>query len=54
MFAPMTHAGYILAAYLASAIVLLGLVAWVVSDLRSQKKKLNRLEEQRRRSEPRR
>jgi heme exporter protein D len=49
----MTHLGYILAAYLASAIVLLGMVAWVVLDLRAQKQKLARLEEQghRRRSE---
>jgi len=49
----MTHLGYILAAYLASAIVLLGMVAWVVLDLRTQKQKLTRLEEQglRRRSE---
>jgi heme exporter protein D len=49
----MTHLGYILAAYLASAIVLFGMVAWVVLDLRTQKQKLARLEEQglRRRSE---
>ena len=49
----MTHLGYILAAYLASAAVLLGMVAWIVLDLRTQKQKLARLEEQglRRRSE---
>ena len=49
----MTHAGYILAAYLITAIVLLGLVGWVVMDLRAQRAKLNRLEAQgvRRRSE---
>jgi heme exporter protein D len=40
----MTHAGYILAAYLATAIVLLGMIAWVVLDLRIQKHKLERLE----------
>jgi heme exporter protein D len=49
----MTHVGYILAAWLATALVLLGLVAWVALDLRTQKRKLARLEEQglRRRSE---
>jgi heme exporter protein D len=36
----MTHSGYILAAYLASAVVLLGLIAWVALDLRAQKRKL--------------
>ena len=40
----MTHAGYILAAYLATAIVLLGMIAWVVLDLRAQKRRLERLE----------
>jgi heme exporter protein D len=42
----MTHLGYILAAYLATAIVLLAMVLWVVLDLRAQKHKLRRLEEQ--------
>ena len=40
----MTHAGYILAAYLAAALVLAGTIAWVVLDLRAQKRKLRRLE----------
>ena len=50
----MTHSGYIIAAYLASALVLLGLIVWVVLDLRAQKRKLAQLEEQglRRRPEP--
>ena len=42
----MTHAGYILAAYLITAVVLLALVGWVALDLRAQKAKLRRLEEQ--------
>lgn len=42
----MTHAGYILAAYLITAIVLLALVGWVALDLRAQKAKLRRLEDQ--------
>ncbi len=49
----MTHAGYILAAYLATAAVLAGMIAWVALDLRAQKRKLRRLEDEglRRRSE---
>lgn len=49
----MTHAGYILGAYLASAAVLAGMIAWVVLDLAAQKRRLRRLEEEglRRRSE---
>ena len=49
----MTHLGYIIAAYLATAIVLLGMVLWVVLDLRAAKRKLARLEQEglRRRSE---
>ena len=49
----MTHLGYIIAAYLATAIVLLGMVLWAVLDLRAAKRKLARLEEEglRRRSE---
>ncbi len=49
----MTHLGYILAAYLATAIVLLGMVASVMLDLGRQKRKLGRLEAEgkRRRSE---
>ena len=50
----MTHSGYIVAAYLASALVLLGLIAWVALDLRVQKRKLAQLDNQgmRRRPEP--
>lgn len=40
----MTHLGYIVAAYLATALVLLGMVAWVAIDLRQQKRGLARLE----------
>ncbi len=49
----MTHLGYIVAAYLAAAVVLLGMVAGVLLDLRAQKRKLVRLEGRglRRRSE---
>jgi heme exporter protein D len=51
----MTHLGYILAAYLAAATVLGGMVAWVALDLAAQKRKLRRLEAAglRRRSEMR-
>ena len=50
----MTHAGYILAAYLITAVVLVALVAWVALDLRAQQGRLARLEARgvRRRSEP--
>ncbi len=41
----MTHLGYILASYAAVAIVLVAMVAWVALDLRTQKQKLQRLEE---------
>ena len=41
----MTHAGYILAAYLVSALVLGGMIGWVILDLRAQKRRLRRLEE---------
>jgi heme exporter protein D len=41
----MTHLGYILAAWLISAAVLLALVAWVALDLRAQKRKLRLLED---------
>ncbi len=49
----MTHLGYIVAAYLATAVVLGGMVAGVLLDLATQKRKLDRLEEmgRRRRSE---
>ena len=42
----MSHFGYILAAYLASALVLLALIAWVALDLQLNKRKLAQLEEQ--------
>jgi heme exporter protein D len=49
----MTHLGYILGAYLASATVLIGMIVWVMLDLAAQKRKLRRLEDAglRRRSE---
>jgi heme exporter protein CcmD len=49
----MTHLGYIVAAYLAAAIVLIGMVAAVTLDLARQKRRLARLEAEgkRRRSE---
>ena len=40
----MTHLGYIVAAYLATAVVLLGMVAAVVLDLTRQKRRLAQLE----------
>jgi heme exporter protein D len=49
----MTHLGYIVAAYLAAAIVLIGMVLAVTLDLTRQKRRLDRLEAEgkRRRSE---
>ena len=49
----MTHLGYIVAAYLAAAIVLIGMVAAVTLDLARQKRRLAILEAEgkRRRSE---
>ena len=41
----MTHLGYILAAYGAAAAVLLAMVLWVMLDLRTQRRKLQRLED---------
>jgi heme exporter protein CcmD len=52
----MTHLGYIVAAYLALALVVLAMTLWVALDLRAQKQKLRRLEEEglrRNRSVPR-
>ena len=40
----MTHLGYIVAAYSATAIVLLGAIAWAFLDLATQKRGLARLE----------
>ncbi len=40
----MTYAGYVAAAYAAAAIVLIGMIAYVAADLRTQKRKLARLE----------
>ncbi len=40
----MTHVPYILAAYLTTALVLVGMIAWVTLDLREQKRKLRQLE----------
>ncbi len=49
----MTHVPYIVAAYLATALILGCMIAWVVADLRQQRQKLDRLEAEgrRRRSE---
>jgi heme exporter protein D len=44
MEAAATHAGFIVAAYLVTAAVLLGLIAWVVADGRAQKRRLADLE----------
>lgn len=40
----MTHSGFILAAYLAGALVIGGLTLWVVFDNRLQQRKLQQLE----------
>jgi heme exporter protein CcmD len=40
----MTHAGYILAAYLAAALVVGGLIVWVIADNRMQKRRIEQLE----------
>jgi heme exporter protein CcmD len=42
--AAMTHLGYIVAAYGATAIVLGGMIGWVLLDLNAQKRKLKRIE----------
>ncbi len=49
----MTHVGYVIAAYAAAALVVLGMIAGVALDLDTQKRKLARLEARgvRRRSE---
>jgi heme exporter protein D len=40
----MTHAGFIVAAYLASAAVLAALLSWIVADGRTQRRRLADLE----------
>jgi heme exporter protein D len=40
----MTHLGYIVAAYGATAIVLCGMIGWILVDLSAQKRKLERIE----------
>ena len=40
----MTHLGYIVAAYIASALVLGGMAAWIAIDLRAQKQRLAALD----------
>jgi heme exporter protein D len=48
----MTHLGYIVAAYAATAVVLLVMTAWSLLDLAAQKRRLGQLEvEGRRRPE---
>jgi heme exporter protein D len=39
-----SHAGFIAAAYVATALVLAGLVAWIVADGRAQRRRLAELE----------
>ena len=48
------HAGFIISAYLITALVVLGLVVWVIADRRAQARALADLEARgvRRRSEP--
>jgi heme exporter protein CcmD len=52
----MTHVGYIIAAYAATVLTLIGTAAWVALDLATQRRRLERLEDEgfRRRSEARR
>lgn len=40
----MSHAGYIAAAYIVSAIVLVALAAWIILDGRAQRRRLADLE----------
>jgi heme exporter protein CcmD len=40
----MTHLGYIIAAYAATGVVLVGMIVWVMTDLSAQKRKLERIE----------
>lgn len=40
----MSHAGFIAAAYIASAVVLAGLFLWIVADGRAQRRRLADLE----------
>jgi heme exporter protein D len=49
-----THAGFIAAAYIVTALVLAGLVAWIAVDGRAQRRRLADLEARgvRRRSAP--
>jgi heme exporter protein D len=48
------HAGFIVAAYLVTALVVLGLIVWVIADRRAQTRALADLDARgvRRRSEP--
>ena len=49
----MTHVGYIIAAYAATAVVIAGMVAWAFLDLATQKRSLARLEAEGKRRGPR-
>lgn len=40
------HVGFILASYVIAAVVIIGLIAWVMLDHRAQKTRLQKLEEQ--------
>ena len=44
MEATATHAGFIVAAYLVTAVVLVGLFVWVIADGRAQSRRLADLE----------
>ena len=44
MIAEGAHAGFILAAYAVTAVVLVGMVAWIVLDGRSQRRRIADLE----------
>ncbi len=44
MIAEGTHAGFILAAYAVTAVVLVGIFAWIVLDGRSQRRRIADLE----------
>jgi heme exporter protein D len=41
-----THAGFIIAAYLAGIVVIAGLIVWVIADYATQKRLLGELEKQ--------
>ena len=44
MIEPGLHGGFILAAYMVAAVVLIGLVVWIVVDGRAQRRRIAELE----------